>query len=448
VPCLDSGQAGPAGTGGRGRRVLMAAHGVGQDDVVRVGLDDVLGGQLRVAAGRRGAGRGVRDALHAEQGEQGTDERRGRDRVVRLVELVVVAERLGAARHRGYDLADLAAQRRVLMLSLGEMASGLAELVELGINAAQAGRRGQVQHRDREAGQVLRQAVEVVSEVRDDHQIGLVRDDRLQVGVEPGQLGHRRLRGVVRVAVDRLDLAPGADRVQHLGSRGRQGDDRRGPGPYVHHAVGGLDDRREGRAPGGARGGPGRRTGTAAGYGGQGQGRGGRGGREAMRERSHDHPPSVVEDEVRPLRRREGIGTNRPSSEDRSPAQVRRPGSSPRGGTLRAAGRRASPLRDSAGFVPASLRSAPSWATPADHLVVTQDRGTVPQPRPVADGRVYPAHARSHRAWRAPGRYVRGLDRAYAVTRPLSAPGQGRPGRGRRRMDEVVTWRIGSASSS
>src|SRR6516164_9263192 len=137
-----SGPAGPAGTGGHGRRVLMAAHGVGQDDVVRVGLDDVLGGQLRVAAGRRGAGRGVRDALHAEQGEQGTDERRGRDRVVRLVELVVVAERLGAARHRGDDLADLAAQRRVLMLSLGEMASGLAELVELGINAAQAGRRG------------------------------------------------------------------------------------------------------------------------------------------------------------------------------------------------------------------------------------------------------------------------------------------------------------------
>jgi len=88
----------------------------------------------------------------------------------------------------------------------------------------------------------------------------------------------------------------------------------------------------EGPAGGGrgtTRGGPGRQTGTATGRRGQGQGRGGREGREPVRERSHDHPPLVVEDEVRPLRRREGIGTNRPSSEDRSPAQVRRPGSSP-----------------------------------------------------------------------------------------------------------------------
>ena len=67
---------------------------------------------------------------------------------------------------------------------------------------------------------------------------------------------------------------------------------------------------------------------------------------------------------MRPLRyRRPGIGTNRPSSEDRSSARARRPGSSPRAG--------ASPLRDSAGFAPASLGSAPSRAT--------RDRGTLPQ---------------------------------------------------------------------
>jgi hypothetical protein len=54
---------------------------------------------------------------------------------------------------------------------------------------------------------------------------------------------------------------------------------------------------------------------------------------------------------VRPLRRRRGIGTSRPSSEDRSLASARRPGSS---------SCEASPLRDSAGISPASLGTAPS----------------------------------------------------------------------------------------
>src|SRR5215471_15839020 len=40
----------------------------------------------------------------------------------------------------------------------------------------------------------------------------------------------------------------------------------------------------------------------------------------------------VVEDEVRPLRHRRGIETNRPSSEDSTSAPARRPGSSPRQG--------------------------------------------------------------------------------------------------------------------
>jgi hypothetical protein len=54
---------------------------------------------------------------------------------------------------------------------------------------------------------------------------------------------------------------------------------------------------------------------------------------------------------VRPLRRRRGIGTSRPSSEDRSLASARRPGSS---------SCEALPLRDSAGISPASLGTAPS----------------------------------------------------------------------------------------
>jgi len=73
----------------------------------------------------------------------------------------------------------------------------------------------------------------------------------------------------------------------------------------------------------------------------------------------------VVEDEVRPLRHRRGIETNRPSSEDSTSAPARRPGSSPAG---------ASPLRDSAGISPASLL----LRRPSQR----RGTGTVPRPAP------------------------------------------------------------------
>ena len=58
---------------------------------------------------------------------------------------------------------------------------------------------------------------------------------------------------------------------------------------------------------------------------------------------------------MRSLRRLVGIGPSRPSSEDRSLAQARRPGLS----ATEILGR-ASPLRDSAGISPASLCTAPA----------------------------------------------------------------------------------------
>src|SRR5215831_12738404 len=69
----------------------------------------------------------------------------------------------------------------------------------------------------------------------------------------------------------------------------------------------------------------------------------------------------VVEDEVRPLRHRRGIETNRPSSEDSTSAPARRPGSFPAG---------ASPLRDSAGISPASLgQRHPGWTQDNRYLI-------------------------------------------------------------------------------
>ena len=80
---------------------LAAADRVGQEDVVRVRLEDELAAQLRVAATGRGPLGRVGDVVQAEQAEHLPDERARRGRVVRLVELVVVGQRMGGPVHRG-----------------------------------------------------------------------------------------------------------------------------------------------------------------------------------------------------------------------------------------------------------------------------------------------------------------------------------------------------------
>src|SRR5215813_3861384 len=82
----------------------------------------------------------------------------------------------------------------------------------------------------------------------------------------------------------------------------------------------------------------------------------------------------VVEDEVRPLRHRRGIETNRPSSEDSTSAPARRPGSSPLPG--------ASPLRDSAGISPASLGQRRPGGTQDNRYLIAAGGGA---PFPAAE---------------------------------------------------------------
>src|SRR5207249_5218455 len=105
---------------------------------------------------------------------------------------------------------ELAAQPGVHPLGLADVAGGPAELVELRVHVGEPGRGGQLQDRDLESGQPLDQPAGTAVH---QHQVRLVADDRLDVGLESGQLGHGRLRRVVRVTVDRLDLAACADRV-------------------------------------------------------------------------------------------------------------------------------------------------------------------------------------------------------------------------------------------
>ena len=55
-----------------------------------------------------------------------------------------------------------------------------------------------------------------------DDEIWAVAGDRLDVGLEAGELGPGRARRVVRLVVHGGDLGSGADREQHLGRRWRQ----------------------------------------------------------------------------------------------------------------------------------------------------------------------------------------------------------------------------------
>ncbi len=76
LPAASRSQAQPSDPSSAVAASLMAALGVGDVIQVGAGLDDVLGGQLRIPAGLGRAGRLVRDALHAEQAPAGwTDER-------------------------------------------------------------------------------------------------------------------------------------------------------------------------------------------------------------------------------------------------------------------------------------------------------------------------------------------------------------------------------------
>src|ERR1019366_6044605 len=134
-------------------------------------------------------------------------------------------------------------------------------------------------------------------------QVRMVGEYPLDIGLEPGQLRFGCLRRVVRVAVPRLDLAPRADRIQHLGDRGGQRDDRRRPRTDVHGPVGGRDFRGEAvRRGGGAASGGAARGGVARGGLSTATGREKRDGRhgrqtaganqQAAGAKPHDHPPS------------------------------------------------------------------------------------------------------------------------------------------------------------
>ena len=78
------------------------------------------------------------------------------------------------------------------------------------------------QHPDVGVGERAR---EVLRRVRDDDEVGVIGDDRLDVRREAGQARLRRRLRVVGLIVDRDHLLAGADREQRLGGRGRQRDD-------------------------------------------------------------------------------------------------------------------------------------------------------------------------------------------------------------------------------
>ena len=206
---------------GDGLGGLVAADGVGQHDEVRRLADDVLGRQLRVAAG--GVLGAVGDVLQAEQLVDAADERRAGRGVEGRVELVVDAHALGAVAdrlHRGVDpVLHVGDDLRGVVGVPGRGAEGLELLVAVvqGLGRASCS----VGHLDRASRASTMPFMSSLSTTRS----GVVPGDRLGVRGEGRQVGDRGVLGVVRGVVDGLDLRAGADGEQHLGRARRHRDD-------------------------------------------------------------------------------------------------------------------------------------------------------------------------------------------------------------------------------
>ena len=263
-------------------------------------------------------------------------------------------------RRGGGDLRAAGRAAGHLLLGLGQVPGGPAELAELA-RTRRRGRGGAGSSRTgiENAASLLGQPPGVAGH---HHQVGLVGDDRLDVGLVGGQLGPRRLRRVVRVRVDRLDLA--ARRRSRTASRWRSATARR--------------SRWAGPRPSPCRWPPRARPGSplpcwrpdccppwrqccwpvllAARGGGHGQRGSRRDGPQAAGRAAHDHPPSGRGGRSAPAATPDGGSDEPPFLR----GQVRRHGPGVRARPGRDG---ASPLRDSAGISPASLGSTPSRAT-------------------------------------------------------------------------------------
>ena len=278
---------------------------------------------------RGGALGGVRDAAQTEQAEHLPDERARRGRVVGLIELVVVGHGTRRLVHGRDDVRDLALDPPHLGAGLRLVPGHPTELIELRVLLRQVRGGGITHDRDAERAQL---PVHVRRLVRRHHQVRPVGGDRLHVRVVAVELRARHARRVVGVQVDRLDLAPCTDGVEHLGGGRRQRHDRGRPGRDPDGAVGGVN--RHGK--------PRRRRCRS---------RRDEQGCRAEQDKEgyppvpgeHCHPPSVYGGRSAPAPTPDGHRTNRPSSEGLvALTQVRRLGSPPCG-SLTIAGQRRIP---------------------------------------------------------------------------------------------------------
>ena len=218
--CVTACQAAPPGTVRDACGILPTALRVRQQDEIGVGGHDVLGRELRIARAR--ALGLIGDVRQAELAEEIADERIGGQRVVGVVELVVVGHARAGVTDIGHHRRHLRLQVVDLRLRLGRVPGHLARLQQLGIHVIDRGGGGLHQRRDVE---LVERLLEIARIVGVDHEVRLIRGDGLHVGLVGGDVGRRRLGRVVGVAVHGGHLIAGADGEQHLGGGGRQRHD-------------------------------------------------------------------------------------------------------------------------------------------------------------------------------------------------------------------------------
>src|SRR5690625_3001200 len=219
---LHRGELRPSGPLRDALRRDIATLPVGQHDHVRVAAHDVLRGQLgipRIVA----VVSTVTDAFHADHGIELADEALPGHAVERRVQLVVIGQRLLALGHLGEHLVDVALHGRDHLGRLADVPGGGAHPFDLRVRLVEIGCRRQQESRHGSPVQAGHQIPEVVL---GDHQVGLVLQHRLDVGVVAGQVRDRHLVGVVRLLVNGDHLIARADCPEHLGGRRAQRHDR------------------------------------------------------------------------------------------------------------------------------------------------------------------------------------------------------------------------------
>src|SRR5262245_3665324 len=209
---------------GQRLRALPAAFGVCKEDQIGICLDEVLRRQLRISTALLVSL--VGDVLEPDKRIDLPGEGVRCDREQRVVQLVVVGEWRRPFGNTGNNGVDVRLHLGHGGRRLCWVAGGLAKQLDLAIGVVELLCGGKQQGRN---GEPVKPRDDVLLVIAQQDEVRPIASDCLDIRLESGELGPRRLRREIRLIVDGFDLIARTDRVHHLGCCRRERDDAFGP---------------------------------------------------------------------------------------------------------------------------------------------------------------------------------------------------------------------------